>query len=239
MRYADKFNAPSTQRSTLVTLENAMNFEKTDRNNVKRVPNRGHYDRETIFEILDAGFLCHAGFVVGDQPFVIPTLYGRIDDKIYLHGSAASRMLKNLADGIPVCLTVTHVDGLVLARSAFHHSMNYRSAVIFGNALPTSGAEKVDALFAISEQVLKGRWEETREPNEKELKATSVLRVEIESGSAKIRTGPPGDEAEDYELPIWAGVVPIVQDYQLPVPDPKLTGDIDVSPSVANLLGKR
>jgi nitroimidazol reductase NimA-like FMN-containing flavoprotein (pyridoxamine 5'-phosphate oxidase superfamily) len=216
-----------------------MNFEKTDRNKVKRVPNRGHYDRGTIFEILDAGFLCHAGFVVDDQPFVIPTLYGRIDDKIYLHGSAASRMLKNLADGIPVCLTVTHVDGLVLARSAFHHSMNYRSAVIFGNALPTSGAEKDDALFAISEQVLKGRWEETREPNEKELKATSVLRVEIESASAKIRTGPPGDEEEDYELPIWAGVVPIVQDYQLPVPDPKLTGDIDVSPSVANLLGKR
>ncbi len=216
-----------------------MNFDKTSRNQVKRVPDRGHYDRETIYEILDAGFLCHAGFAIDGQPFVIPTLYGRVDDTIYLHGSAASRMMKNLADGIPVCLTVTHVDGLVLARSAFHHSMNYRSAVVFGNAIPTSGAEKEKALFAISEQVLQGRWEETRLPNEKELKATSVLRVDIESASAKIRTGPPNDDEEDYELPIWAGVVPIEQVNRAAEPDPKLTTGISLSPSVKKLIGSR
>ncbi len=173
-----------------MTGSNAVSFEKTDRNKVKRVPKRGHYDRDTINKILDAGFLCHAGFIVDDQPFVIPTLYGRIDDRVYLHGSAASRMLKSLADGVPVCLTVTHVDGLVLARSAFHHSMNYRSAVLFGNAVPAIGAEKDEGLFAISEQVLKGRWQETRSPNDKELKATTVLRVDVESAFSEDPDGP-------------------------------------------------
>ena len=179
-----------------------MTFEKTDRNQVKRVRDRGHYDRDTIFAVLDAGFLCHVGFIVSDQPFVIPTLYGRDDDNVYLHGSAASRMLNNLAEGIPVCLTVTHVDGLVLARSAFHHSMNYRSAMVFGTAVEVTGEEKERGLFVISEQVLNGRWSEVRPPIEKELKATSVLRVTIESASAKIRTGPPNDDEENYDLPI-------------------------------------
>ena len=213
-----------------------MNFEKTDRNKVTRVPDRGHYDRETIYEILDAGFLCHAGFLVDQQPYVIPTLYGRIDDKIYLHGSAASRMLKNMADGIAVCLTVTHVDGLVLARSAFHHSMNYRSAVLFGTAALVCGAEKKQGLFAISEHVVKGRWVEVRQPNDKELKATSVLAMQIESASAKIRTGPPSDDPDDYELPIWAGVVPVDQVYRPAIADPKLSAEIADAPSVVKLL---
>lgn len=213
-----------------------MDFDKTDRNQVKRIPNRGHYDRETLYGILDIGFLCHVGFVVEDQPFVIPTLYGRDDDAVYLHGSAASRMLKQLADGISVCLTVTHVDGLVLARSAFHHSMNYRSAMIFGTAVELSCEEKEHGLFVISEQVLKGRWGEARPPVEKELKATSVLRVDIESASAKIRTGPPSDEEEDYALPIWAGVVPIRQCFGVAEPDEQLGADIDVPQSLKGLL---
>ncbi len=215
-----------------------MTFEKTDRNQVKRVPVRGHYDRETVYGILDAGSVCHVGFVGDDgQPFVIPTLYGREDDQLYLHGSAASRMVKKLSAGIAVCLTVTHVDGLVLARSAFHHSMNYRSAVVFGTAVEVTDQEKGHGLFVISQQVLKGRWEEVREPSAKELKATSVLRVAIESASAKIRTGPPVDEPEDDVLPVWAGVVPLVSSWQTPQQDPKLRPGIPVPRSVTDLLG--
>ncbi|MCG8651181.1 MAG: pyridoxamine 5'-phosphate oxidase family protein, partial [Pirellulales bacterium] len=186
-----------------------MTFEKTERNQVKRVPARGHYDRETIYAVLDAGSVCHVGFVVDEQPFVIPTLYGRQGDHLYLHGSSASRMLRSTQTGVPLCVTVTHVDGLVLARSAFHHSMNYRSAVIFGTASEVSGDEKTEGLRVISEQVLQGRWEEVRAPTEQELKATTVLRLTIQTASAKIRTGPPKDEPEDSRLPIWAGVVPI------------------------------
>lgn len=213
-----------------------MDFEETDRNQVKRIPNRGHYDRETIYGILDAGFLGHVGFVVDGQPFVIPTLYGRNDNQVYLHGSAASRMLRNLAQGIDVCLTVTHVDGLVLARSAFHHSMNYRSACVFGSAVQVTDEEKERGLFVISEQVLKGRWDEVRPPVEKELKATTVLRMDIESASAKVRTGPPNDEPEDYALPIWAGVVPITQCFGAAEPDEKLGVKVAVPQSVTNLL---
>ena len=213
-----------------------MNFEKTERNKVKRIPERGHYDKETVYGILDSAFLCHVGFVANDQPFVIPTLFGRSGDQIYLHGSSASRMLNDLSKGIPICLTVTHVDGLVLARSAFHHSLNYRSAVVFGTAVQLTGDEKEKGLFVISEQFLQGRWEETRLPYEKELKGTSVLRMEIESASAKIRTGPPKDEPEDYELPIWAGVVPVTTKYLTPDPDPKLDAGIETAKSVANLF---
>ncbi|MBC8355232.1 MAG: pyridoxamine 5'-phosphate oxidase family protein [Planctomycetes bacterium] len=214
-----------------------MTFDKTDRNQVKRSPQRGHYDRETIYRVLDAGFLCHVGFVVDEQPFVIPTLYGRENDNVYLHGSTASRMVKNLVTGVPVCLTVTHVDGLVLARSAYHHSMNYRSVVLFGTAVEAMDDEKDRGLFVISEQVLKGRWDESRLPNEKELKATTVLRMTIESASAKIRTGPPNDEEEDYALPIWAGVIPLRQSYGKPEADPKLSDGIELPKSVANLSG--
>ena len=212
------------------------NFPKTDRNKIKRLPKRGHYDRETIFSILDAGFLCHVGFVVDGQPFVIPTSFGRDGDKIYIHGSSKSRMLTNLDQGIPVCLTVTHLDGLVLARSAFHHSINYRSTVIFGTAHQVEGEEKERGLFLISENILKGRWDEVREPNAKEMKATSVLRLDIESASAKIRTGPPGDDEEDYALPIWAGVVPISQVAGPPQTDPLLREGIPVAGSVENFI---
>ncbi len=207
-------------------------FPKTDRNKVKRLPKRGYYDAETIYAILDAGFICHVGFSVGGQPYVIPTGYGRDGDRIYIHGSAASRMLKNLDQGIPVCITVTHLDGLVLARSAFHHSMNYRSAVVFGTATAVEGEEeKLHALKVISEYILKGRWDEVRAPNAKELKGTMVLAIEIEEASAKIRTGPPGDDEPDYELPVWAGVLPIRQVYGAPVNDPLLRPGIEVAES--------
>lgn len=195
------------------------------------MPKRGHYDRETIYGILDAGFLCHVGFSIDGQPFVIPTGYGREGDRIYIHGSAASRMLKNLDAGVPVCVTVTHLDGLVLARSAFHHSMNYRSAVVFGTARVVPDEEKEHALFVISEYILKGRWAEVRGPNAKEMKATLVLAIDIEEASAKVRTGPPGDDEEDYELPVWAGVLPVTQVYGPPIDDPLLREGIEVAGS--------
>lgn len=207
-------------------------FEKTNRNRVKRIPKRGHYDKTTVYEILDAGCVGHVGFAVDDQPFVIPTIYGRQGDTLFLHGATTSRLLVKLQQGIPVCVTVTQIDGLVLARSAFHHSMNYRSVMVFGNARLVPAAEKVQALEVISEQILKGRWEEIRLPNAKELKATSVLALEIEQASAKIRTGPPGDEPEDYALPIWAGVLPIHTHYGLPEADPLLQEGLMIPPSV-------
>jgi len=177
---------------------------------VKRLPERGRYDAETIHGILDQSFLCHVGFVVDGQPYVIPTGFGRVDDVVYIHGSAASRMLRSISGGIPVCVTVTLLDGLVLARSVFHHSMNYRSVVILGSArLVEDDGEKMRALHAISEQIVRGRWDDARKPNEQELKATSVLALTINEASAKIRTGPPKDEQEDYPLPIWAGVLPL------------------------------
>ena len=212
-------------------------FPISSKNKVKRVPKRGHYDHKTIYKILDAGFLCHLGFVVDGQPFVIPTSYGRDGDKIYLHGASTSRMLVNLEKGIPVCLTVTHLDGLVLARSAFHHSMNYRSVVLFGTAkLVEEEVEKDRALFVISEQILKDRWDESRLPNAKEMKATSVLCLTIDHASAKVRTGPPGDEKADYELPIWAGVVPLNQTWGIPENDPLLAEGISVPKSVTQLV---
>jgi len=213
-------------------------FPKTPRNKVKRVPDRGHYDRETIYEILDAGFLCHLGFVVERQPFVIPSAYGRQGDKVFLHGATKSRMLLNLKEGIPVCLTVTHLDGLVLARSAFHHSMNYRSAVLFGTAREVADSEKENALFVISENILKGRWEEVRKPNAKELKGTSVLCLSIEEASAKIRTGAPVDEKEDCELAVWAGVAPVQPVWGEPLPDPSSPSTILLPSSVKKLLNK-
>lgn len=211
-------------------------FEQTGRNQVRRSPARGHYDKDTVYRILDAGYLCHAGFVVENQPFVIPTLYGREKDSLFLHGAPASRMLKRLSEGIPVCLTVTHVDGLVLARSAFHHSMNYRSAMVFGTATEVSDEAKEHGLFVISEQVLKNRWHEARPPSPKELRATSVLRVEIETASAKIRVGPPNDEEADYDLPIWAGVIPIQPTLGPAEADERLAKEIELPGSVVDLL---
>ena len=205
-----------------------MTFSQTDRTTLKRLPKRGHYDRETINEILDEGFICHVGFVVNGQPFVIPTGYARVDDKLFIHGSQASRMLKTLAQGLDVCVTVTLVDGLVLARSAFHHSINYRSVVVFGKArLVVDREEKIAALLALSEHFIKGRWDDVREPTEQELKATSVLVLKLEEASAKIRTGPPLDDEEDYSLPIWAGVIPLRMIADEPVNDPRLHDGIE------------
>jgi hypothetical protein len=182
----------------------------TPRTRVVREPHRGKYDRETVNQILDEGLICHVGFTVDAQPYVIPTIYGRDGNVLYLHGSVASRMLRNLQLGIPACVTVTLVDGLVLARSVFNHSMNYRSVVILGTAtLVDDPAEKVAALRAVSEHVVRGRWDDARQPSEKELKVTSVLRIPIEEFSAKVRVGPPIDDEEDYSVPAWAGVIPL------------------------------
>lgn len=183
---------------------------QTKRTKVKRLPDRGRYDRETIDAILDEGFICHVGFVVEGQPYVIPTGYARVGDHIYIHGSAASRMLRNLSQGIDICLTVTLIDGLVLARSAFHHSINYRSVVILGKAeLVSDVGEKNAALEALTEHIVPGRWAEVRWPNELELKATTVLKLPIDEASAKIRTGDPKDDEEDYAMDVWAGVLPL------------------------------
>ncbi len=201
----------------------------TSRTKVKRIPKRGFYDRESVVSILDSAFLCHVGFVVDGQPYVIPTSFGRIGDRIYIHGSAASRMLRNLAEGISVCVTVTHLDGLVLARSAFNHSMNYRSAVILGQAeLVVDPQEKLEALEAISEQIIPGRWADCRLPSSKELKATSVLRLPISEASAKIRTGPPVDDDDDMSSEFWAGVIPLGSRAGKAVPDPLLDPKIKI-----------
>lgn len=205
----------------------------TERSRVKRLPKRGAYDAETIHGILDAAFLAHVGFVVNGQPFVIPTLFGRKDDRLYLHGSAASRMLRELDKGIQICVTVTLVDALVLARSAFHHSMNYRSVVAFGQArLIGHAEEKNEALRVISEHVIAGRWNEVRRPTEKELKATAVLEFAIEEASAKMRTGFPVDDEEDYALPVWAGILPLPVVPQAAVADPQLAAGVGLSESV-------
>ncbi|HEX8814756.1 MAG TPA: pyridoxamine 5'-phosphate oxidase family protein [Terriglobales bacterium] len=182
----------------------------TARTRVIREPHRGVYDRETLNQILDEGFICHVGFVVDGQPFVIPTGYGRSGDCLYIHGSAASRMLRRLEEGAPVCVTVTLLDGIVFARSIFNQSMNYRSAMVLGTAvLVNDPAEKLEALKLLSEHILPGRWNDVRQPSEKELKATSVLRLPIEEFSAKVRQGPPIDDEEDYSFPTWAGVLPL------------------------------
>ena len=202
-------------------------FNKTDRTTLKRLPARGFYDHELVFKILDEGFICHIGFNVDGRPVVIPTGYARVDEKLYIHGSQASRMLRTLKTGVDACVTVTLVDGLVLARSAFHHSINYRSVVIFGQAkLVDDAQEKVAALVAFSEHVIRGRWDDVREPTEQELKATTVLSLELAEVSAKVRTGPPLDDEEDYELPIWAGVVPLRVVAGEPIPDPRLPNNI-------------
>lgn len=185
-------------------------FTPSERSQIKRLPKRGAYDRETIYPILDEAFLCHVGFVVEGQPYVIPTGYARLGDTLYIHGSAASRMLRTLAEGLRVCVTVTLIDGLVLARSAFHHSMNYRSVVILGAArLVENPEEKMKALHAFTDHVVHGRWNDVRKPTDQEMKATTVLSLPLEEVSAKIRTGPPIDDDADYRLPVWAGLIPL------------------------------
>ena len=207
----------------------AETMNPTQRTQLRRLPKRGAYDSKTIHEILDRGFLAHVGFQLEGQPFVIPTLYGREGERLYLHGSSASRMLGELNTGMPVCVTVTLVDGLVLARSAFHHSMNYRSVVAFGTARKVEEpAQKMRALRIISEHVIAGRWNDVRGPSEKELKATAVLEFAIEEASTKVRRGPPLDDEEDYGLPVWAGVVPLRLEAKTSVPDARLADGVEI-----------
>ena len=199
------------------------NFPETERTTVRRMPKRASYERAVVEAILDEGLICHVGFVIDGQPYVIPTIHARVGDRLYVHGSAASRMLRAVQEGIPVCVTVTLLDGLVLARSAFHHSINYRSVVILGTAVEvTDRTEKFAALKAVVEHVVPQRWEDVRWPSEQELKATIVLKLPIEEVSAKVRTGPPIDDEADYQLPCWAGEIPLRLVAQMPVPDPRL-----------------
>jgi hypothetical protein len=196
-------------------------FRPTARTTLRRLPQRASYEREAVYRILDEAFVCHVGFVSAGQPFVIPTAYGRAGDVLYLHGARASRMLKELAKGVEVCVTVTLIDGLVLARSAFHHSVNYRSVVVVGRAeLVEDSEEKMEALRAFTEHVVPGRWDEVREPSRGELNATLVLRLPLEEASAKVRTGPPVDDEEDLGVPVWAGELPLRVVASEPVADP-------------------
>src|ERR1700686_1305371 len=210
-------------------------FAVSDRTRVVREANRAVYDREAIYKILDEGFVCHVGFSAEGQPFVIPTMFARVGDAIYFHGSAASRMLRGAGGGLPVCITVTLVDGLVLARSVFNHSMNYRSVVALGTATLIEGAEeKVAALRAFTEKILPERWGDARQPNEKELKATSILRLALSEVSAKMRTGDVQDDEEDYALPVWAGVLPIRLAASEPIRDGRCDAGLPVPASVTN-----
>ena len=204
-------------------------FTPTERTQIHRLPKRGAYDRQAVYRILDEGLVCHIGFVAEGRPVVIPTGYGRKGDTLYVHGSTASRMFRALGKGAEVSVTVTLLDGLVLARSAFHHSMNYRSVVIFGRAsVVEDPVLKVEALRVFTEHVAPGRWAEIRPPNEKELQATTVLALPLEEVSAKVRTGPPIDDEEDYALPVWAGVLPLNITTGKPLPDDRLPPAIQV-----------
>ena len=204
-----------------------MDFEQEPRNRVRRIPERGHYDKATIYAIVDEALICHVAFAVDGQPFVVPTIHARMGDELILHGAKASRLLKHIEAGHPVSVAITLLDGLVMARSVFHSSMNYRSAVIFGaGRVLASDDEKLAALEALTEHLARGRWQDARRPTALELNATTVVALAIDSASAKVRTGPPNDDAEDYTLPIWAGVVPL-QQTPLPLqPDPKLAAGI-------------
>ncbi len=213
-------------------------FDQSKLNTVKRLPKRGAYDKASIYGVLDDHFLCHISWEDAGQPFMIPTAFGRVEDKLYIHGSSKSRMLSMLTDGRPLCLVVTHLDGLVLARSVFHHSMNYRSAVIYGHAQKVEGDEKMEALRVITEQIIPGRWEEARLPNAIEMKATMVLAIEINTASAKIRTGPPSDDAPDYDLPIWAGIVPVRKGYDVPMHDPAMKTNLPIAQSALEIVKK-
>ncbi len=208
-------------------------LERTARTTVRRLAKRADYSQEKIYEILDEGFVCHVGFVANGQPFVIPTAYGRRAGRLYIHGSAASRMLKALSEGIDVCVTVTLVDGLVLARSAFHHSLNYRSVVVFGKAMVVENFdEKMEALRAFTEHLFPNRWDAVRVPNEQEMRVTTVLALSLTEASAKIRTGPPIDDEEDYQLKVWAGVLPLRLQTDDAIRDERLQADVQLPDEV-------
>ena len=210
------------------------------RSQIRRLPKRAVYDRAAIDAILDEGLICHVGFIDGGQPFVIPTIHVRIGDTLYLHGSPASRMLQTLAQGAEACITVTLVDGLVLARSAFHHSMNYRSVVLFGRGSPVDDeSEKIEILRCLAEHLIRGRWQEVRVPSASELKGTLVVAIPIDEVSAKVRTGPPLDDEEDYALNVWAGVLPLRLAASPPIADPRLPPGIDAPKYALDYSGPR
>ncbi len=210
-------------------------FPATDRTRLRRQPERGSRDRAVAYAILDEALICHVGFATGEGPVVIPTIHARLGDLLVLHGSPASRMLRNAATGVQVCVAVTLVDGLVLARSVFEHSMNYRSVVVFGSATPIDDhADKLAAMEALTEHVVPGRWSDARRPTEKEARATLFLAVPLAEASVKIRTGPPEDEGGDYDLNVWAGVLPLARQFGPPVPDPALPPEIPTPGYVAD-----
>ncbi len=214
-------------------------FPPSDRSRLRRVAKRGHYDTDTIYRVLDAGYLAHVAFVQDGGPLNIPMLYGRVGEQLYLHASTKSRFYQHLASGVPVCLTVTHVDGLVLARSAFHHSVNYRSVVLHGRCTAVADeTDKNEALHAFTDHMVADRWAEIRQPSPKELQVTGVLAFEIEEATAKIRTGGPVDDAEDYALPIWAGVVPYHIQFATPIADEKATSPLPLPKSGEQLMKK-
>jgi nitroimidazol reductase NimA-like FMN-containing flavoprotein (pyridoxamine 5'-phosphate oxidase superfamily) len=210
-------------------------LEINQRNRVKRAPDRGIYEREAIYEIVDEALYCHVGFVQDGQPFVIPSIHARDGDNLLLHGATSSRLIRHVQEGNEVCVAITFMDGLVLARSIYSHSMNYRSAVVFGSGWLVEGDEAtLRALEVLSDHVMPGRWQDSRKPNDKELKATAVVAISIESASAKVRTGPPNDEDEDYDLPVWAGVLPLQQRFLDPERDPRSTRDIVLPEYIIN-----
>jgi nitroimidazol reductase NimA-like FMN-containing flavoprotein (pyridoxamine 5'-phosphate oxidase superfamily) len=209
-------------------------FTKTEKNRIKRLPKRGEYNRETIYRILDEALICHVGFVEDRQPYVIPINFARVEDRIVLHGAKASRLLNHITAGHPVCVEVTIVDGLVLARSVFHHSVNYRSVVLFGRGCAIQDEqEKLGALKAITDHLIPGRWRQTRPPNRKEMNATSVVSIRIDEASAKVRMGPPVDDEEDYALPVWAGILPLHAAPSTPIRDERLAESIALPQYIA------
>ena len=213
--------------------------KQPDLSRVRRIPKRGHYDKETLHRILDSSLVCHVGFNEGDQPVVIPTLVARTGDQLLLHGSSKSRMMQHAAAGHPICVTVTHIDGLVLARSAFHHSVNYRSAVFFGTCEEVTEYDaKMEALAAFTDKLIPGRWDDSRQPTPNEMKATAVVALNVSEASAKIRNGPPVDDDEDYALPIWAGIMPITQHIGEPIPDELLRDGILVPDYLQAMVSK-
>ena len=212
-------------------------MKPTDKTKVKRAPKRGFYDKETVYSVLDDHFICQIAFVYKDYPVIIPTIFGRKDDVIYIHGASVSRMLVTLEKDLPISVNVTETDGLVLARSAFHHSLNYKSVTIFGKAILVEDEnEREEALKIISDQIIPDRWEEVRLPSKKEMKATKIIKIPITEASAKIRTGPPNDDKPDYKLQIWAGVIPINKTFGTPIADPLLKEEILIPESVHNLI---
>jgi len=216
----------------------APQIRQTPRSRVRRLPKRASYDAGTIYAILDAGFICHVGYVIDGEPYVTPTAYWREGNHLYWHGSHASRMLRVVGDGAPVCIAVTHLDGLVAARSGFHHSLNYRSVMLFGRARRIDDpAHKRAALDAFIERLYPGRTAEVRPPTTEELKATTVVSMPIDEASAKMRSGPPLDDEDDYALPVWAGVIPVAMRYGAPVADARLPKKIPLPPYLKRLVG--